>query len=124
MLGQNVNSYSPEDENSFAKENPFKHNFARLLWEVNQIEGLERISFSSAHPKDMGDQVIQAIGLPKMLNYLHLALQSADDEILKKMNRHYSADDYYKIIEKLRQVRPDIALGTEPYSYVVLYPSV
>jgi tRNA-2-methylthio-N6-dimethylallyladenosine synthase len=113
LLGQNVNSYQPADVNNFSPANPFTHNFARLLWEVNQIDGIKRINFTSAHPKDMDDQVIQALALPKMVNYLHLALQSGADEILQKMNRQYTVKDYDEIIKKIRQVKPKIALGTD-----------
>ncbi len=113
LLGQNVNSFLPADLQNFSSKNPFKHNFARLLWEVNNIKGVRRLGFSSAHPKDMTDEVIQALALPKMLNYLHLALQSGNNVILKKMNRKYTVADYRKIIEKIRQVRPAIALGTD-----------
>ena len=113
LLGQNVNSFAPKDAGSFNKKNPFKHNFARLLWEINQIKGIKRVNFVAAHPKDMADEVISALALPKMMNYLHLAVQSGDDEILKKMNRHYTAQDYLEIIEKVRQVKPNIAIGTD-----------
>jgi tRNA-2-methylthio-N6-dimethylallyladenosine synthase len=119
LLGQNVNSFEPEDGASFSKDNPFTHSFAKLIWEVNQITGLERITFSSAHPKDMHDEVIATFALPKMMNYLHLALQSGDDVVLERMNRKYKASDYLKIIEKLRAVRPEIALGTD---FIVGFP--
>lgn len=113
LLGQNVNSFSPSDAGSFSKNNPFTHSFAKLLWEVNQINGLERIMFIAAHPKDMDNQVIEALALPRMMNYLHLALQSGDNEILKAMNRKYTVEDYFKIIKKVRAVRPGIAVGTD-----------
>lgn len=113
LLGQNVNSYSPSDQRSFAKKNPFHHNFAKLLWEVNQIKGLERVHFSSSHPKDMNDEVIDALKLPKQVNYLHLALQSGDNDILRAMNRKYTVEDFGKIIKKVRKIKPDIALGTD-----------
>jgi tRNA-2-methylthio-N6-dimethylallyladenosine synthase len=113
LLGQNVNSYAPADVKSFNAKNPFKHNFAKLLWEVNQIQGLKRINFVAAHPKDMADEVIESLTLPKMMNYLHLALQSGDNEILKKMNRKYTVEDYWKIIEKVRKLKPEMAIGTD-----------
>ncbi len=113
LLGQNVNSYSPKDQTSFSKKNPYHHNFAKLLWEVNQIKGLERVHFSSSHPKDMNDQVIHALSLPKQVNYLHLALQSGDNKILQVMNRKYKVEDFEKIIKKVRKIKPDIALGTD-----------
>jgi len=113
LLGQNVNSYDPLDKEVFAAENPYQNNFAKLLWEINQLDGDFRLNFSAAHPKDMTDDVINALTLPKQMNYLHLALQSGDDDILKAMNRKYTTADYYKIIEKIRKVKPDIAIGTD-----------
>lgn len=113
LLGQNVNAYSPSDLKNFSANNPFKQNFARLLYEINQIEGIERITFESAHPKDMTDEVIAAIGLPKMMNYVHFALQSGDDQILALMNRKYTTESFYEIIKKLRKVRSNIAIGTD-----------
>ncbi|NQT49088.1 tRNA (N6-isopentenyl adenosine(37)-C2)-methylthiotransferase MiaB [Candidatus Kuenenbacteria bacterium] len=113
LLGQNVNSYAPADLESFSKANPFHQPFAKLLWEVNQIDNIDRIGFLSSHPKDLHDDIIQAFSLPKMSNYLHLALQSGDNQVLEKMNRKYTIEDYEKLISKLRQVRPDIAIGTD-----------
>jgi tRNA-2-methylthio-N6-dimethylallyladenosine synthase len=113
LLGQNVNSYCPNDLEICDSKNPFSQPFAKLLWELNQLEDLRKIHFTSAHPKDMHDDVINALGLPRMANYLHLALQSGDDDILRKMNRKYTAEKYARIIEKVRKVRPDIAVGTD-----------
>src|SRR6056297_293231 len=114
LLGQNVNSYAPEDVDSFSQNNPYKKShFAKLLWEVNQIKGVERLHFTSAHPKDMHDEVIDALTLPKHLNFLHLALQSGANSVLKRMNRQYTIEDYKKIIKKVRSKKPDIALGTD-----------
>ncbi|MBU1132378.1 tRNA (N6-isopentenyl adenosine(37)-C2)-methylthiotransferase MiaB [Patescibacteria group bacterium] len=113
LLGQNVNSFSPEDAESFSEQNPFNHAFAKLLWEVNQTVGIERILFVAAHPKDMNDEVIAAMALPKMANYLHLALQSGDNEILNAMNRKYTVEDYENIILKLGKIKPNIAIGTD-----------
>lgn len=114
FLGQNVNSYAPSDEKTFSRENPYKQSaFAKLLWEANRLSGLERMYFTAAHPKDMSDEVIDALGLEKHLNYLHLPLQSGSDTVLQRMNRRYTVADYLKIIEKVRCVRPNIALGTD-----------
>lgn len=113
LLGQNVNTYQPHDLENFSAENPYTDLFAKLLWEVNAVEGIERIMYTAAHPKDMSDEVIDAFKLPAVLNYLHLALQSGNDAILKRMNRKYTAEDYYTIIEKLRAVSPTMALGTD-----------
>lgn len=112
LLGQNVNSYNPTEQIK-CLSNPFKNKFASLLYEINRIKGVERISFLTSHPKDMNNEIIKALALPKMANYLHLALQSGDDVILKKMNRGYTAADYIKIIEKVRAVKPNIEIGTD-----------
>lgn len=114
LLGQNVNSYDPQDVDNFFDNNIYKESaFAKLLWEVNQIEGVERLHFTSAHPKDMHDEVIDALTLPKHLNFLHLALQSGSDKVLQRMNRRYTVEDYKKIIKKVRSKKPEIALGTD-----------
>ncbi len=111
LLGQNVNAYNPEDD--FSKDNPYKKPFAALLWEINQIDGVRRIHFTAPHPKDMSDDVIDALALPKHVNYLHLPVQSGDDKVLKSMNRNYTAKDYLKLIKKIREKKPDIAIGTD-----------
>lgn len=113
LLGQNVNSYQPGDTKKFSADNPFKQNFAKLLWEINQIPGLRRVHFISSHPKDLSDDLIQALILPKQVNYLHLALQSGDNKILKKMNRKYSAEEFEALVKKVRQAKPSISLGTD-----------
>jgi len=112
LLGQNVNAYKPKDSH-FKKECPYKHPFAALLWEINQIPGLERIHFTAPHPRDMTDEVIDALTLPKMVNYLHLPVQAGDDEVLKRMNRSYTAADYLKLVKKIRKKKPGIAIGTD-----------
>ncbi|MBI4129000.1 MAG: tRNA (N6-isopentenyl adenosine(37)-C2)-methylthiotransferase MiaB [Parcubacteria group bacterium] len=113
LLGQNVNTYRPPDRETFSKKNPFTDPFAALLWETNQIPGIERIHFTAPNPQDMTDQVIEALGLPKHVNYLHLPVQAGNEEILRRMNRRYSRERYLSIIEKVRRVRPTIALGTD-----------
>ena len=112
LLGQNVNSYNPDNLDYISKNNPYKHKFAQLLWEINKI-GIDRIYFTSSHPKDIDDEVIDALKLEHMGNYLHLAVQSGDDEILKLMNRHYKKEDYLNKIEKIRKIKPNIAIGTD-----------
>lgn len=113
LLGQNVNAYRPSDLENFSKKNPYKHPFAALLWEVNKIPDIKRIFFTAPHPRDMSNEVIDALALPKMVNYLHLPLQAGDDKILKKMNRSYTAEDYLRLIKKIRKEKPGIALGTD-----------
>ncbi|MBI5071570.1 radical SAM protein [Candidatus Falkowbacteria bacterium] len=113
LLGQNVNAYRPADVKNFSKKNPYKHPFAALLWEVNQISGVRRIFFTAPHPRDMTDEVIDALTLPKMVNYLHLPLQAGDDKVLKKMNRSYTTVDYLKLVARINKKRPGVALGTD-----------
>ncbi len=111
LLGQNVNSYNPE-KSCISKDNPYTHKFAQLLWEVNKI-GIPRIYFTSSHPKDLDDEVIDALTLENMGNYLHLAVQSGDDEIIRQMNRHYTAEQYLNLVKKIREKNPDLAIGTD-----------
>lgn len=108
LLGQNVNSYGKtldEDE---------RIDFAQLLRKINEIEGLERIRFMTSHPKDISDDVIYAIrDCEKVCEFLHLPCQSGSTSLLKKMNRHYTKEDYLEIIEKARKEVPDIAFSTD-----------
>lgn len=106
LLGQNVNSYGVGlDE---------KVTFADLLRMVNDIEGLERIRFMTPHPKDLSDDLIEAMAtLPKVCHHMHLPLQSGSSEILKKMNRHYTKEHYLELVEKLRARVPDVAITTD-----------
>lgn len=114
LLGQTVNRYLPTDTNDIISPgNPYKNSFAALLWEINQIPGVERIHFTAAHPLYMDDEVIDALALPKHLNYLHLPVQSGDNDILKKMNRKHTREQYLETIAKIKKRVPNIALGTD-----------
>jgi len=113
LLGQTVNHFIAPDVSEFSKENPFKDAFAALLWELNQIKGLERIHFTAPDPRYFSDEQIEALKLPKQVNYLHLPVQSGDNEILKKMNRKYTAEEYIELIKKIRLAKPNIALGAD-----------
>ncbi len=106
LLGQNVNSYGKGlDE---------KINFAELLQEVSKVEGLERIRFMSSHPKDLSDELIEAMAASdKVCRHFHLALQSGSDRLLKAMNRHYTKEQYLELVRKLRTAMPDIAITTD-----------
>jgi len=99
LLGQNVNSY--------------EYGFAELLRAVHDVDGVKRLEFTSSHPKDMTDEVIACLALPKMMNHFHLPLQAGDDQVLQKMNRDYTCADYLKLIEKIRNARPCICIGTD-----------
>jgi len=127
LLGQVVNNYRAPDPENFCNCNPFfnevipirkkdakfNKDFAALLWEINQVEGLERLHWTAADPQYFNDYLIQALTLPKQVNYLHLPVQSGDNDILKKMNRHYTREEYIDLVEKIKKVRPTIALGTD-----------
>jgi tRNA-2-methylthio-N6-dimethylallyladenosine synthase len=113
LLGQNVNSYHPKDPESFSKYNPYTDAFASILWEINQIPELDRIHFTAPHPKDMGDEAIDALAMPKHVRYLHLPMQSGDNEVLRRMNRKYTIEDYMKLVRKIRAKVPDFSLGTD-----------
>jgi len=99
LLGQNVNSY--------------ENGFAQLLLAVNKISGIEKISFLTSNPWDLTDEIIKAMKLPKIDRYLHLPVQSGDNGILKKMNRCYTAEDFLKLVEKIRKEIADIQIGTD-----------
>lgn len=113
LLGQVVNNYRAPDSENFSSKNPFKNSFAALLWEVNQIEGIRRIHSTAADPQFMSDEAIEALTLPKQMNYLHLPIQSGSNKILQKMNRRYTAEKYLQIIKKIKEKKPGIALGTD-----------
>lgn len=108
LLGQNVNSYGKTLE-----END-RIDFATLLRKVNEVEGLERIRFMTSHPKDISDDVIYAMrDCDKVCEFLHLPFQSGSTSLLKKMNRHYSKEDYLRIVEKAKNEVPGLAFSTD-----------
>ncbi len=113
LLGQAVNDFIASDPGSFSPDNPCKNHYAALLWEINQIEGVKRLHWTAAHPLSMTDEVIPALTFPKQVNYLHLPVQSGSNEMLRRMNRKYSREQYLDIIEKVKKARPGIALGTD-----------
>ena len=85
-----------------------------MLYKVAEVEGLERIRFMTSHPKDISDDLIRAFGeIPKLCDHIHLPVQAGSDEILRRMNRHYTRAEYMKIVEKLRAVAPEIAISTD-----------
>ena len=106
LLGQNVNSYGKNLEHPVS--------FADLLREVAKIEGIERIRFMTSHPKDLSDELIEAMKeLPKVCHHMHLPLQSGSSRLLKIMNRRYTKEQYLNLVEKLRAAVPDISLTTD-----------
>ena len=114
LLGQIVNHYIAPDPEHFSKDNPYtKSDFAKLLWELNQIDGIERIHFTAPHPLYMTDEVIDALGLPKQVNFLHLPVQSGNSEMLKKMNRRHDREFFIETVRRIRERHPDMAIGTD-----------
>lgn len=114
LIGQNVNAYHGED----ASGNNVS--LARLIDLVAAIPGVERIRYTTSHPRDMDDDLIDAHKTNrKLMPYLHLPVQSGSDRILDRMNRKHTAADYAQIIEKVRQARPNIALSSD---FIVGFP--
>ena len=110
LLGQIVTSYGRRDYVHTGGTTPF----VQLLERVNAIPGLQRIRFTSPHPRGFKDDLIQAYGrLEKLCEYVHLPLQSGSDRILKAMNRPYSRDRYRQIVDDLRHVRPEMYFSTD-----------
>lgn len=106
LLGQNVNSYG--------KTLDYDYDFANLLKDINNIDGIERIRFMTSHPKDISDEVIESYAtLNKLSNHLHLPVQSGSNKILKEMNRKYTREDYLLIVEKLKKAVPNISITTD-----------
>ncbi len=106
LLGQNVNSYGKNLETPIS--------FAELLRRICRIPGLLRVRFMTSHPKDLSDELIRVMAEePKICRHLHLPLQSGSTEILKKMNRRYTKEDYLLLVDKLRAACPDISLTTD-----------
>lgn len=113
LLGQNVNAYHGEGD-----AGPWT--LARLLRAMAGIEGLARLRYTTSHPNDMDADLIAAHGdLPALMPYLHLPVQSGSDRVLKAMNRRHTAADYLRLIERLRAVRPDLALSGD---FIVGFP--
>ena len=106
LLGQNVNSYGRGlDE---------KTDFVGLLKRVSDIKKLTRVRFTTSHPKDLSEDLINAFAhLPRLCSHIHLAVQSGSDDILREMNRKYLAEDYIQKVRKLRRIRPDMAITSD-----------
>ena len=114
LIGQNVNAYRGEDE--AGRVWPLE----RLLEHLADIEGLERLRYTTSHPVDMTQGLIDAHGaLPKLMPFVHLPVQSGSDRVLKAMNRRHLARDYLDIVARLRAARPDVALSSD---FIVGFP--
>src|SRR5207248_6103396 len=84
------------------------------------IEGIARIRYTTSHPRDMDDELIEAHGqVPQLMPYLHLPVQSGSDRILEAMNRRHGCDHFRRIADRLREVRPDLALST---AFILRFP--
>ena len=110
LLGQNVNSYGLD----FKDDDPGKISFAHLLEMVCEVEGIERVRFMTPHPKDFSDELLDVIAKNrKIARHIHLPLQSGNTEILRRMNRKYTKDDYLILVQKIRTKLPDVAITTD-----------
>jgi tRNA-2-methylthio-N6-dimethylallyladenosine synthase len=110
LLGQNVNSYGLD----FKDDDPGKISFAQLLEMVCQIDGIERVRFMTPHPKDFSDELLEVIGRnEKIARHIHLPLQSGNTDILRRMNRKYTKDDYLALVNKIKTKLPDVAITTD-----------
>ncbi len=115
LLGQNVNAYHGKviEENN-------NYNLLDLIQHVAKIKGLERIRYTTSHPRDMDDDLIALHGKePKLMPFLHLPIQSGSNKILKAMNRKHSREEYFTIIDKLRVARPDIVMSSD---FIIGFP--
>ena len=109
LLGQNVNAYHGHEGG-----------LAGLIWALAEIDGLERIRFTTSHPNDMDAALVAAIGdCSKLMPYLHLPVQSGSDRILKAMNRKHTAAEYHDLIARIRAARPDLLLSSD---FIVGFP--
>jgi len=110
LLGQIVTSYG---RRSAGRQNGLSP-FVQLLEKINALDGIERIRFTSPHPRGFKQDLVDAYGrLPKLCEYVHLPMQSGSDRILRAMNRPYTREKYLEIVENLRRVRPDMYFSTD-----------
>ncbi|ETD02310.1 (dimethylallyl)adenosine tRNA methylthiotransferase, partial [Rhodobacter capsulatus DE442] len=113
LLGQNVNGYHGDGPDG-------SWGLGRLVRALARIDGLDRIRYTTSHPNDMAEDLIAAHGdEPKLMPYLHLPVQSGSDPILKAMNRKHTAEDYLRLVERLRAARPDLVLSSD---FIVGFP--
>ncbi len=114
LLGQNVNAYHGDglDGKSWS--------LARLIQSLAEIDGLLRLRYTTSHPRDLSDDLIEAHGtVPALMPFLHLPVQSGSDSVLKAMNRQHDADTYRRLVDRLRNARPDLALSSD---FIVGFP--
>jgi len=112
LIGQNVNSYGLKVG--------AERNFAALLYAVAAVPGVERIRYTTSHPRDMGPDVVQAYrDLPQLTSHLHLPVQSGSSAVLRRMKRFYTREHYLTLVDELRDARPDLVLSTD---FIVGFP--
>jgi tRNA-2-methylthio-N6-dimethylallyladenosine synthase len=115
LLGQNVNAWTHDGPDRKA------WGLGRLLRELADVPGLARLRYATSHPRDMDDDLIAAHrDVPTLMPFLHLPIQSGSDRVLAAMNRKHTADDYRRIVGKLRAARPDLALSSD---FIVGHPT-
>lgn len=115
LLGQNVNAYRGEGPDGEIVD------FALLLEYVSEIDGIERIRYTTSHPKEFTNRLVEAYAkLPKLANHVHLPVQAGSDRVLAGMKRGYTILEYKSIVRKLRTVRPDISIATD---FIVGFPN-
>jgi tRNA-2-methylthio-N6-dimethylallyladenosine synthase len=106
LIGQNVNSYGLKVGG--------ERTFAQLLYAVAEVQGVERIRYTTSHPRDMGPDVVQAYrDLPVLTSHLHLPVQSGSNRVLRRMKRFYTRERYIDLVAELRDARPDLVLTTD-----------
>ncbi|HET6519997.1 MAG TPA: tRNA (N6-isopentenyl adenosine(37)-C2)-methylthiotransferase MiaB [Geminicoccaceae bacterium] len=116
LLGQNVNAYRGAGPDGSSRW----WGLARLIRALAEIDGLERVRYTTSHPRDMDGELIRAHGeVPRLMPFLHLPVQSGSDAVLAGMNRRHTADDYRRVVDALRAARPDIALSSD---FIVGFP--
>jgi len=114
LLGQNVNAWHGQAPDGAA------WGLGRLLRRLADIDGLDRLRYTTSHPRDMDDDLIEAHrDLKSLMPYLHLPVQSGSDRILKAMNRKHTRDEYFRLIDRIREASPDIALSGD---FIVGFP--
>ena len=123
LCGQNVNSWGLSNEEKFRLRSGGKNGdknlnseslpFARLIKKVHSIKGVEKIDFISSNPFDFTQDLVKIFKLPKVSNYVHIAVQSGNNDILKAMNRRHTVEEFEQLIKDIREVRPNIEIGTD-----------
>jgi tRNA-2-methylthio-N6-dimethylallyladenosine synthase len=106
LLGQNVNSYGKAIDGNFG--------FPRLLQAIGRVEGIERIRFTTSHPRDLSEDLMRCFAeVDTLCEHIHLPVQSGSDDVLRRMNRGYTCAQYLKKVEGLRHYRPDISITSD-----------